>query len=132
PAEFLYQSYALALLGAGVVLVQHVLPVHNGGPLLPRLMPAAAAILAYGFAARARHEHGGRVLDIASFAGTGFLLTGLWALLPPVAVGPAWAALALVLAEFESPALRLEGHLVSLAAFSRLFFANFDVAQRAL
>jgi hypothetical protein len=95
-------------------------------------MPAAAAILAYGFAARARHEHGGRVLDIASFAGTGFLLTGLWALLPPVAVGPAWAAVAIILAEFEIPVLQLEGHLVSAAAFARLFFANFDVPQRVL
>src|SRR6185369_133623 len=38
PSEFRYQSYALALLGAGVVLMQHVLPIHNSGPLLPRLM----------------------------------------------------------------------------------------------
>jgi len=132
PAEFRRQSYALASLGAVVVLLNNVLAIHNDGPLTPRLIPAGAALLSYAIAARARQEEAGRVLDIASFTGTGFLLTALWALLPPVAVGPAWAAVALVLIEFGIPALETQGHLVSAAAFARLFFANFDTPQRLL
>jgi uncharacterized membrane protein len=132
PAEFRNQSYAVALLGAAVVLFDQVLPIHNDGPLTPRLIPAGAALLAYAIAARVRKAGGGRVLDVASFTGTGFLLTCLWALLPPAAVGPAWAAVALILAEFEIPVLRLQGHLVSGAAFARLFFANLEVPQRLL
>jgi len=132
PSEFLRQAYALAVLGAGVVVYNNLLPIHNDGPWRTRLIPAAAASLAYTMAARARKEEGGRVLDIASFTGTAFLLTGLWALLPPVAVGPAWAVVALVLVEFDIPVLSLQCHLVSLAAFARLFFANFDEAQRLM
>jgi hypothetical protein len=69
------------------------------------------------------------VLNVGSFVATGFLLTGLWAVLPSVAVGPAWAVVALVLMEFNMPVLTLQCHLVSVAAFARLFFANFDFAN---
>ena len=132
PAEFRRQAYTLAVLGAGLILYNNLLPIHNDGPLRVRLIPAAAALLAYAMAARARKEEGGRVLDIVSFVGTGFLLTGLWALLPPVAVGPAWAVVALVLVEFDIPVLSLQCHLVSGAAFARLFFANLGEAQRLI
>ena len=131
PQDFRRHSYILAVLGAGTVVYNNLLPIQNTGPLQARLVPAAAALLAYAMAARARDEEGRRVLDIASFAGTGFLLTALWALLPPVAVGPAWAVVALVLIEFNRPALALQCHLASAAAFARLFFANFDDAQPA-
>jgi len=57
------------------------------------------------------------------------LLTGLWALLPAAAIGPAWAAVALVLMEIgfalDLPSLRLQAHVTGGAAFTRLFFANF-------
>jgi hypothetical protein len=132
PEEFRRHAYALAFLGAGVVVYNNLLPIHNDSPLRVRLIPAAAALLAYAIATRARKEEGGRVLDVASFTATGFLLTGLWALLPPVAVGPAWAVVALVLVEFDIPVLSLQCHLVSGAAFARLFFANFDEAQRLI
>ena len=132
PVEFRRQAYALAVLGAGLVLYNNLLPIHNDGPWRVRLIPAAAALLAYAMSARARKEESGRVLDIASFTATGFLLTGLWALLPPVAVGPAWAVVALALVEFDIPVLSLQCHLVSVAAFARLFFANLDEAQRLI
>jgi len=132
PEDFRRQSYALAVLGAGLVVYSNLVPISNAGPWGPRFAPAAAALLAYAIAARARKEEGGRVLDIATFIATGFLLTGLWALLPPVAVGPAWAAVALVLMEFDLPTLTLECHLVSIAAFARLFFGNFDEEQHLM
>jgi uncharacterized membrane protein len=69
-------------------------------------------------------------LDVSSAAGTLFLLTALWALLPSAAVGPAWAAAALLLMETgflaDIPSVRIEGHLAGACAFTRLFFANFD------
>ncbi len=132
PEDFRRQSYALAILGAGLVVYTNLLPIQNTGPLLERAIPAAAALLAYLMAARASKEEGGRVLDVGSFTATAFLLTGLWALLPPVAVGPAWAVVALVLFEFDLPVLTLQCHLVSVAAFARLFFANFDEDQRLM
>jgi len=151
PAEFRPQSFALASLGAAVVLLNNIPSIRNDGPWTPRLIPAAAALLSYAIAARVRHEslhttptpnpqpptpgfHGPQppVFTLASYTGTGFLLTALWALLPPVAVAPAWAAAALILLEFRIPALDTQGHLVSAAAFARLFFANFDVPQRLL
>jgi hypothetical protein len=132
PVELRRQAYTLAFAGAGLVVYNNLLPIHNDGPLQLRLIPAAAALLAYAIAARARKEEGGRVLDIASFTATAFLLTGLWALLPAVAVGPAWAAVALVLMEFDIPVLSTEAHLVSVAAFARLFFANFDQDQHLI
>ena len=99
---------------------------------MERLIPAAAALCAYAMAARARHEESETVLDIASFAGTGFLLPALWAVLPSPAVAPAWAAVAIALVELDLPVLALQGHIVSIAACARLFFANFETEQRLL
>ncbi len=130
PADFRKQSYTLALAGAFVVLEENILPIQNTGAWIPRLIPLGAALLAYAIGARARDEEDGLVLDIASFTGTAFLLTALWALLPQVAVGPAWAAVGLVLVELDVPVLRLQGHLAAGAAFTRLFFANFEVPER--
>jgi hypothetical protein len=59
-------------------------------------------------------------------------MAALWALLPPEAVGPAWAALALVLAELGVPVLRLEAGLASAAVFIRLAMVNLDTADRLL
>jgi uncharacterized membrane protein len=132
PMEFRWQSYAMAFAGVAVIVYENIRTITNVGPWVPRLIPAGAALLAYAIAARARKEEGGQVLDFGSFIATGFLLTGLWAVLPPVAVGPAWAVVALVLMEFDLPVLTLQCHLVSIAAFARLFFANFDEAKRLI
>jgi hypothetical protein len=117
----------VAALGAARALDFNLLPIHNTGPIAARIVPVSAALLAYAIAARDRQAR-----SAASFCGTGFLLTGLWALLPPAAVGPAWAAVGIALAEFADPALRLQGDLVAGAAFIRLFFANFDDAPYRL
>jgi uncharacterized membrane protein len=132
PENLRRQAYVLTALGAVLVFYNNLLSIQNDGPLAPRLIPAGAALAAYAAATRARKEEAGAVLDIASVTGTAFLLPALWALLPPAAVAPAWAAVAVVLVELDVPVLRREGHLVGAAAFARLFFANFDIDQRLL
>jgi len=112
PAEFRRQAYAVAAGGAVTVLYSNILPIHNDGPLAPRLIPAGAALAAYAMAARARKEESGRVRDLASIAGTVFLCAALWALLRPAVLAPAWALLALALLY---AGLALESLLVSLA-----------------
>jgi uncharacterized membrane protein len=59
-------------------------------------------------------------------------MMALWALLPVEAVGPAWAALAVILAEIGEPVLRLEAGLVSGAVVGRLAMSNLEVAGRLL
>jgi uncharacterized membrane protein len=100
PVEFCRQAYAVAAGGAVTVLYSNILPIHNDGPLAPRLIPAGAALVAYAIAARARKEESGRVRDLASVAGTAFLSAALWALLRPAAVAPAYALLALAALAF--------------------------------
>ena len=137
PAGFRKQSYLLASMGAVYVLANNVWPVHNNGPLAERFVVVEAACAAYAMAARlfaARtqiSETEARTgLDVSSAMGSVFVLIGLWALLPAAAVGPAWAAAALVLMEAGFlagiPSLRVQGHLAGACAFTRLFFANFD------
>jgi uncharacterized membrane protein len=128
PRDLRRQSYALAAFGTVLVIFQTTGTIQNTGPLEPRLIPLGAAVAAYAFAARG----GAEVLAPASFAGTGFLLTALWALLTPDAVGPAWAAVAVVLAEFGAPELRRQSDLVSLAVFARLLFVNMTAPERML
>lgn len=130
PREFRAQSYFVAMAGAFWVLVVNVVPVQNTGPLWDRLATAFATLLAYAFAVRAHMARESRtVVDVASSAGTIFGLTALWTLLPPAAVGPAWAALSLLLLEtglaLDLPGVRLQAHASAGAAFGRLFVANF-------
>jgi len=137
PREFRIQSYIVALLGALRVVVFNLIPVTNDGPIGKRLILAGAALIAYLIATRiysAREEtipasEKNRVFDFSSVAGTLFLLTGLWALLPAVVIGPAWAIVALLLMELgfvlDSPSLRLQAHATGVASVGRLFVANF-------
>ncbi len=118
-------AHVVAAMGAGRVLYFNALSAHNYGPWMPRAIPAAAALMAYGAAWRTR-----KVFTVASSAGTFFLLLALWTLLPVVLVGPAWALLAIALMEFDIPVLRLQAHLVSAAAFARMFSVNFDEPYR--
>jgi uncharacterized membrane protein len=153
PAEFCRQAYLVASAGALTVLAVNVIPVRNDAPLPQRLAILGAALLAYAIAARvfragiseadASGEERKYVFDAGSAAGTLFLLVALWALLPSAIAAPAWALAALLLLEIgftlDLPSLRLQGHLTGGAAFSRLFFANFEglgqvgvVSQRVL
>ncbi len=133
PPEFEVQANVTFACGALGVFFANVLSVHNTGPWAPRLTIAAASVLAYAFAVVA---HGSslasrakRVVGNTSATGTLFLLVALWSLLPTVAVAPAWAASALVLAELgfalDIPSLRLQSEITGGASFIRLFFGNF-------
>ncbi len=93
PAEMRRLSLALAALGSIVVVYGNLASLANAGAWAPRLIPLGAAVLAYTIAARAPEA-----LDVAPFAGTGFLAAALWAALPISAVPPAWAAVAAALA----------------------------------
>lgn len=118
-------AVALAAIGALRVFYFNALPAHNYGPWIPRAIPAAAAAMSYLAAWRAR-----RILSAASAAGTVFLLVSLWTLLPVVLVGPAWALAAVALMEFDVPALRIQAHVVSAAAFARVFAVNLTEPYR--
>jgi hypothetical protein len=130
PRFFCRQAYALAAGGVLRVVFFNLPMLVNYGPWLPRLVPAATALAAYALAARARKQEGGAVLSVASVAGTAFAMAGLWALLPAYAVAPAWAALALALAEFDVPVLRLQTHLVGLAAVTGTLAINLEAPYR--
>lgn len=134
PPDFRTQAYAVAAVGAFRVLSFNVIPVRLDEPLTQRLTIAGAALAAYLIAARvyvSRRKEDRVMVDVSSAAGTVFLLVALWALLPTVAVGPAYAAAALLLLEagyaIDFPSVRLQAHAAAGAAVTRLFFANFDV-----
>ncbi len=130
PPEFKSQSFAVFALGACGVLVSNIVPVHNDGPVALRLIPVWSALVAYAFAARLQMARD-KAIGITAFSSvaTFFAAIGLWAILPPAAVGPAYAALALLLVEtglsFELPGVAAQGHIMSVVTFGRLFVANF-------
>ena len=129
PAEFRRLAYAVAAGGAVTVLYSNILPIHNDGPLAPRLIPAGAALAAYAMAARARKEESGGVRDVASAAGTVFLCAALWALLRPAVVAPAWALLALALLyaglRWNLSWFRWQSYALAVLAFARCWAINF-------
>ncbi len=83
-------------LGAGRLLINDVISLQNHGLWIPRLLPAAAALLAYWVAYRSRKTES-MVRLIASWTGTGFLAVSMWAVLPQDAVRAGWAFYALAL-----------------------------------
>lgn len=137
PEDFRVQAYCVGSLGALRIFLFDLIPITNNGPIGKRLMIGGAALLAYLMAARiyaarekmASATEKARVFDLSSATGTLFLLSALWALLPAVVIGPAWAITALLLMEIgfilDIPSLRLQSHLAGSAAVGRLFFANF-------
>jgi uncharacterized membrane protein len=88
--------------------------------------------LTYAFALRARKEAGGRVLDVATWPATLFLLAGLHAILPAWAVSPAWALVALCLAEFDRQSLRAQALLVSAVVTTRCLVIDMASLQPVL
>jgi len=133
PAEFRWQAHVLGAFGAGRVIVATILPFHAITEPADRIAIAAAATLAYSYAARARASER-RAFDAASACGSFLLMVELWALLDPVLVAPVWALFALLLTTLgftlNIASLRVEGHAVSLAALGRIFAVNLDAAHR--
>jgi len=88
--------------------------------------------LAYAYALRARKEANGRVLDVATWPATLFLLAGLAALLPAWAVSPAWALAALGLAEFDRRSLRAQAFLLNAVVATRCLAIDLRTLQPVL
>ena len=122
PAEFRAMSYVV-----GTIAVARV----AGFDLSSRLALISSA-LAYAFVWRARNEAGGRVLDIATWPATLFLLAGLRALLPAWAVSPSWALAALALAEFDRRSLQAQAFLVSAVVATRCLVIDLTALQPVL
>jgi len=121
PAEIRSFAIALAALGAGRFLINDAISLQNHGLSIPRLLPAAAALLAYWVAYRSR-ETDGVVGPIASWTGTGFLAASMWAVLPRDAVAAGWALYAFLLLaagwRWTKPQLRALGCAMAAVAYS--------------
>ena len=138
PPDLRIPAHLIALLGALHVAFFTVLPPHAIVLTGERIAIAAAALLAYAFAARlffaeSRHPSVSRnAAYLASAGGSLFTLIEIWALVGPLAVAPLWAALALALVgiglRLDLPGLRLQGHAVAAAGFFRLCDTNLPVA----
>jgi hypothetical protein len=119
PDEFRSLALVVGVLGACRV---------TGYDLASRLALISAG-LTYAFALRARREFGGRVLDIATWPATLFLLAGFAALLPGWAIGLSWALVALGLAEFHHRSLGAQAMLVSAVVVARALSVDLAAAQ---
>jgi uncharacterized membrane protein len=119
PREFRWQAYIVALAGATRVV----------GFDLESKLALVSAGLTYLLAYRVRKEEQGRVTDVLAFPGTLFLMAGLLALLPAAAVTPAWALVALALAEFGRGSLSVQALIVSASVFIRCVAVDFDSPQ---
>ena len=119
PREFRWQAFAVAALGALVVLA-NIVGIDSRGPLEPRLISAEAALLAYAFALRAR-------VPAASIAGTIFLTHALWAVLPASIVAPAWAAFAVALLLVG---WRAQSYALAALAVGRCWLFDFHAPDR--
>jgi uncharacterized membrane protein len=109
PTEFRMQACLVALVGATRVTAFD----------LSSKLALVSAVIAYAFAWRAQGESRGRVTDAAVWPATLFLMAGLYAVLPAYAVGTTWAVIALLLAEFERPSLRVQSLIVAAVVFVR-------------
>jgi hypothetical protein len=146
PGEYLgiaWLSLALAVLEAGLrawpdefrvlALLVGILGVSRvAGYDLDTKLALVSSGLTYAFALRARKEADGRVLDVATWPATLFLLSGLAAQLPAWAVSPAWALVALGLAEFDRRSLRAQAILLSALVVTRCLAIDLGTAQPVL
>jgi uncharacterized membrane protein len=122
PDEFRTLAMVVGVLGAGRVA---------GFDLHSRLALVSSG-LTYAFALRARKEADGRVLDVATWPATLFLLAGLAALLPAWAISPAWALVALALAEFDRRSLGAQALVVSAVVAARCLAIDMASLQPVL
>src|ERR1022692_4133528 len=146
PGEYLgiaWLSLALAVLEAGLrawpdefrvlALLVGILGVSRvAGYDLDTKLALVSSGLTYAFALRARKEADGRVLDVATWPATLFLLSGLAAQLPAWAISPAGALVALGLAEFDRRSLRAQAILVSALVVTRCLAIDLGTAQPVL
>jgi uncharacterized membrane protein len=109
PTEFRWQSYAIAILGAGRAIA---FDFENPVALLD-------AALLYAFAIRAKDEDNGVVLDLATFPAILLLMAGFTTVLPRPAVTGFGALVALVLSQFDRRSLRAQSVLAAAAVFVR-------------
>jgi hypothetical protein len=144
PPDFRWHASLLLAMGVARVLYFSVLPLHAITQTAERISIGSAALAAYLFAARlfaaspeqVAPAESRRALNAASACGSFFVLVEVWAFLDPVMVAPAWALFALLLIGIgfrtNLSGLRLQGHATAVAAFGRLFVANFEAAHRLL
>jgi Predicted membrane protein (DUF2339) len=137
PVHFRKNSYVVASLGIGRLLIVNVLGARKDAGLPACISLGGAALVCYAMTARTMGFLPDRIPDrerilvreIASWAATAFLLTVLWIKLPAPVIVVGWALVALLLIEtgFALPldGLRLQGNLVSALTFGRLFLSNF-------
>jgi uncharacterized membrane protein len=88
-----------------------------------------SSALAYAYALRARKEANGRVLDVATWPAILFFAAGLAALLPARSISPAWALLALALAEFDRRSLRAQAFLLNAIVATRCLIIDLGTLQ---
>ncbi len=122
PGEFRALALIVGVLGAARV---------TGFDLSSRLALVSSG-LTYAFAVRARNQADGRVLDVATWPATFFLLAGLNAVLPAWAVSPAWALVALGLAEFDRRNLGAQALLASAVVATRCLAIDLVSSQPVL
>ena len=137
PGHLRRLSYVVSALGAAHVFYFHVLLVNKGSLRSEWICLAAAALICCSLSARVfrtmpdrvPEQERAAVRDLNAFAGTLFVLTFAWLVLPPPIVALAWAITGLVLLEIgfsaSLPRFRAMGNMVSAAVFGRLFLANF-------
>jgi uncharacterized membrane protein len=119
PREFRWQAYLMGLVGVTRVIAFD----------LDSRLALVSAGLAYLLALRAHKEEQGRVTDLFALPGTLFLMAGLAALLPVAAITPAWAIVALALAQIGRRSLNLQAMIVSAAVFIRAVIVDFSSAD---
>jgi hypothetical protein len=110
------------MLSVIVLAMVNVFGVDQPTPL-PWAPQLVAALMLFAGAMRSRFA------TPAAMAGTVMAAVLAWNVLPSTTVALAWAAIALLLFETR---FKRQGEAMALAAFGRLFFANFDTAQQLL
>lgn len=128
-------QFQAGALGAGAIAafgLINALGIGSATGSLPWAPQLAATVLLYAGTARLRLARvSGQ--EICSTSATTMLGVYLWNVLPAPMVAPAWAAASVALWEAGSVtsmnALRRQGQAMAMAAFGRLFFANFDLAS---
>ncbi|HYP06886.1 MAG TPA: DUF2339 domain-containing protein [Bryobacteraceae bacterium] len=120
--DFFWQTLAMASLAVSVLGAVNVIGIDQPSPL-PWGPQLVAALMLFAGAMRSRFA------AAAATCGTVMAAVLAWNILPASLVALGWAAIALMLFETR---WKLQGEAMALAAFGRLFFANFDTAERLL